>query len=595
MNPRSSTYYPLITFILLTYCCNIALASNDIPLEKDPQYYASLQDQLSDGRESKDYRKIADAYYHLGLYDSRHSDTKRNVTDYYNRSIEYYKILNQYDQMYEVRTAMAEEFLRNNLKADAKEILNENLSYYSDSSYVDIRFRIRGLLLEIALSEDNIIEYETQLEKLSELSVMNDSLGLLTRLYEIKGQVHISNIEWAKKEIEQNILKDSIALSSKDSLHMNLLISEIYIKSQNKSSALFYLDQVYKEVAPLPLNIDKLAYLSLAKQLYLSSNQYDSTYYFAEKEMMLNDSIMDRSRLESISKISEQFKSKEKSTAIKILELEKTYNQETNDQQRRALYVLGLLASILLLSIYFTVRFYSQQLNANGIIASQNEELSKQKIQTLQDELNLKSMHSMIEGQESERERISKDLHDSLGGLLSSIKLQLEHIPIETGNKPAKQKQEQVQSLLDYAVGEVRNISSNLQPTALKNLGLVPALNDLFNRAEGKEYPEIEFQHYNVPKLKNMVALSIYRIVQELLNNTIKHAKANEVFIQIRQEDNQLVLQYEDDGIGFDLETLKRKGMGLENITSRVNYLKGEMSIDARVGEGVSYLIHVDV
>ncbi len=575
--------------------CLQTTASPDIPLIPSPEYYQSLKDQLSKGRETKDYQKIAQAYYHLGLYESRYSNTKRNVTDYYNRAIEYYKLLDEEPLIFEVRTEMAEEFLKNSLVIDAKEILTENLTFYEQYDDVQALFRVRGLLLDIALLENNIVDYETQLKALEAISEKQDTFALLTDYYTIKGQVHLGNIPWALAEIQETILKDSITIHPKDSLAIHLLISEIYTKSKDKAKALYYLDKVHNAVSKLPLNRDHLSYLSLSKLLYVSTEQYDSTFYFSEQEMMLNDSLSDRSRLESISKISEQYKSKEKTTAIKILELEKKYNQETNDQQRRALYVLGILTSILLLSIYFTVRFYSQQLDANSIISSQNEELSKQKIQALQDELNLKSMHSMIEGQESERERISKDLHDSLGGLLSSIKLQLEHIPIETGNIPAKHKQEQVQSLLDYAVGEVRNISSNLQPTSLKNLGIVSALKDLFNRADGDEYPEIEFQHYDVPQLKNMVALSIYRIVQELLNNTIKHAQANEVFIQLRQEDNQLVLQYEDDGIGFDLESLKRKGMGLENITSRVNYLKGEMSIDARLGEGVSYLIHVDV
>ena len=91
----------------------------------------------------------------------------------------------------------------------------------------------------------------------------------------------------------------------------------------------------------------------------------------------------------------------------------------------------------------------------------------------------------------------------------------------------------------------------------------------------------------------NMISLSIYRVIQELLHNTIKHAKANEILIQINTEDEELVIQFEDDGLGYDTNNLKRKGMGLENIQSRINYLKGQISVHSNPGEGTSTLIHV--
>jgi len=91
------------------------------------------------------------------------------------------------------------------------------------------------------------------------------------------------------------------------------------------------------------------------------------------------------------------------------------------------------------------------------------------------------------------------------------------------------------------------------------------------------------------------VALSIFRVIQELLYNSIKHAKATDILIQINKENNELVIQFEDDGIGFDMENLKHKGMGLENMKSRINFLKGTISFNSKEGEGLSVLIHVDL
>lgn len=203
-------------------------------------------------------------------------------------------------------------------------------------------------------------------------------------------------------------------------------------------------------------------------------------------------------------------------------------------------------------------------------------------------------MQSMLEGQENERERISKDLHDSLGGLLSTIKLQFDSVKSKMEEVGSLREYNSANKMLDTAVAEVRSISQNLQPGSLMKLGLVPALKDLFNRFDEEIYPEVDFQYYNIPeKIPNMVSLSIYRVIQELLHNAMKHAKANEILIQINTEEDELVIQFEDDGVGYDKNTIRSKGMGLENIQSRINYLKGQLSTHSVVGEGTSTLIRV--
>ncbi|MBL0025581.1 MAG: ATP-binding protein [Saprospiraceae bacterium] len=152
----------------------------------------------------------------------------------------------------------------------------------------------------------------------------------------------------------------------------------------------------------------------------------------------------------------------------------------------------------------------------------------------------------------------------------------------------------QAHKLLDTAVEEVRTISRNLQPGSLHDLGLISAIRDLINRFEGENYPDIDFQHYEMPvKMDKMISLSVYRIIQELVTNSLKHAHATEVLIQLNMEDDELVIQYEDDGIGFDQSNLKRKGMGLENIKSRVNYMHGNLTMESKNGEGMSVLIRI--
>jgi signal transduction histidine kinase len=253
--------------------------------------------------------------------------------------------------------------------------------------------------------------------------------------------------------------------------------------------------------------------------------------------------------------------------------------------------LLGFL--IVLFGTYLVIRNYQQRLNTNQIIAQQNEEINKQKINELENNLKIETMHSMIGGQEVERERIAKDLHDSLGGLLSTVKLHFDAVQTRDPKIGDLNEYQRANLLLDEACKEVRNISNNMQPGALLKLGIVPAINDLIIRAQGKSQPNIDFQHYGMDnKLDNSLALNIFRIVQELMNNSLKHAQADEILVQLIQKDNEIILMVEDDGIGYD-EPSVTKGMGTENIASRVNFLKGDISIHSVKGTGTTTLINI--
>jgi len=604
VSSSKTTYQLLILGIVLTYllCQTGGLRAqlSELSTLSDRDHTQSAktyQAQLKKAREDKDYQKLANAYYNLAVIESIYDKQKNNVIEYYNRSIEYYKLVSLNDSVSIAKLSIAREYYQSQLYNDAEEIIQDVLVDYGESPDTNGQIAAHILLSDIALEQDNYRVYEENQSKINELYTHDDPTLLPEiTLSKIKGTLHQQDTEGAAALLSEAIDSDILSDSSSYQPQVELLLAKIALANDYYPAALNHLSQAENHVRHLPLSRLHQRVLYHKKKAYSLSNVHDSAYLYAEKESRLKDSLKNRVRMETISTLSEKYKSKEKSTAIKVLEIEKRYANDRNDQQRRALYVLVVLLLLLSSLIYATIRFYRKQMDANKIITLQNEQLSEQKITSLEGEIKLKGMHSMIEGQESERERISKDLHDSLGGLLSSIKLKLDHIPIDETNTPALAKQKNVQDLLDSAVNEVRSISSNLQPVALKNLGLVAAVSDLISRYRDDIYPEIEFQHYNVPKpMQNMVALSIYRIIQELLNNTIKHGDASEIDLQLRGEDGMLVLQYEDDGRGFDLESLKKRGMGLENITSRVNYLKGEMSIDARIGAGVSYIIHIDI
>lgn len=196
---------------------------------------------------------------------------------------------------------------------------------------------------------------------------------------------------------------------------------------------------------------------------------------------------------------------------------------------------------------------------------------------------------AVMETQEQERKRIAEDLHDSLGHLLSTAKLNLQAFP-----ESQKHLMENPLLLLNQASHEIRNITFNLMPRTLEEEGLVPALNELAKKTTSSGIRMSLHVHgmENVA-LEMQVQFNIYRIIQEAVNNILKHAQAKEIGIQLVRADGQLTVMVEDDGKGFDPASLKKNGRGLRNITTRSEWLNGKTGIDSTPGRGTTIAIEI--
>jgi|GEM_PF-2570924 len=208
-------------------------------------------------------------------------------------------------------------------------------------------------------------------------------------------------------------------------------------------------------------------------------------------------------------------------------------------------------------------------------------------------EMELKSMKSLIDGQEKERNRVAKDLHDGLGAHLSSIKLFIESQKDKYESTVQGKLLEPLAKNIDEACLETRNISHDLRPFALK-FGFSAALGDLVKKAQ-IALPEVEvvFDTYgDEPQIGEEIALMVYRVVQEILNNAAKYAKAKQISVQVFYEPSQISINVEDDGQGFDLKVVK-EGNGLGNIRSRIDYLGGQVIWQSAPNQGTAVLISI--
>ena len=558
---------------------------------------SELESMLKEARKSNIKEDLAASYYLMAEFEANNFDQSGDAFKNYANSREYYAILKDSLMMSRIDKALGIKYLQSGYYQEALLSFNKAMKYFIKTK--DLK-TITFINFHISQIYRNKVDPENELKYLNKAIQLNSKLKDTTLLVEFMIHKIGSYVTLSELDTAEIIAIDAVTLSGKfknrESMSRSLYhLGKINRIRKNYKRAIKYLNDSEEFVSVKPFNIYRRTLYNEMANCYQKNGNYKLAFRYSKKYSELNDSILNKDRIESQNKFAMYYKADEKEGDNEKLKIDKKSVEQKNEQQKTAMYVLTGGLIMLLALMYYIINFYRQKIKAEEIINGQKQEISHQKIRELEDNIKISSMQSMLEGQEIERERISKDLHDSLGGLLSTIKLQFDSVKSKM-NKVGKLKEyKSANSMLDTAVEEVRSISQNLQPGSLMKLGLIPALNDLFNRFDEDIYPEVDFQYYDIPeKIPTMVALSIYRVIQELLHNTIKHAQASEILIQINKEGDELVIQFEDDGIGYDPENLERKGMGLENIRSRINYLKGQLSINASTGEGTSTLIHVN-
>lgn len=256
----------------------------------------------------------------------------------------------------------------------------------------------------------------------------------------------------------------------------------------------------------------------------------------------------------------------------KILALQATgaAQEKTLQQARNRQLLLVSLAGLVLLAILFIIFYYR---NKRKIIRQELEQVRQQQ--------RITSYGAMLEGQEQERLRLARDLHDGLGGMLTALKIQLDQIT----TRPSAAAVATSARRLETAIADLRQISRNMMPETLLRYGLTEALRDFFEtvRQSGCQvrFHQDGLEHISHPTTQ----LMIYRIIQELATNVVRHAHATEMLVQLTLENGLLLITVEDNGTGFDAAA-GYTGAGLTNVRARVDYLNGKTEIISRKGAG---------
>lgn len=333
---------------------------------------------------------------------------------------------------------------------------------------------------------------------------------------------------------------------------------------------------------------EQAATLRLLSAIYYATGDMDKgLLYDTEMNTLLEKMIKDVLSEQSAN-LEKKYETQKKENTIKQLQAERAVQQLRIRQKNTLNYILIGSALALLIVAFLIYRTYKQK-----------QRLQQQRISELEKEKQLTATEAVLKGEEQERTRLAKDLHDGLGGMLSGIKYSLISMKGNLIMTPDNaQAFERSLDMLDSSIQEMRRVAHNMMPEVLVKFGLDPALKDFCNDIMETGALQVVYQSVGLEDatIDQTTAITVYRIVQELVNNILRHAGAKNAFVQVTKLKDAMTITVEDDGKGFDTAALRTaKGIGWSNIQNRVEFLKGKLDVESSPDKGTSVLIELPV
>lgn len=410
-----------------------------------------------------------------------------------------------------------------------------------------------------------------------------DNKRSLSMIYNNLGNLHLdSDSEKAKSYLEK-----AYSLKKELNLQSGIEITEsnlgyIYLKNKEYSKAIPLLEKASNAIKGKQLS----TLYSYLKDAYEGLNNTEKALVYSEKSRVLNDSLLSSEHQKTILDIQAKYEAEKKEKKIVQLESDNLKVDYKRKQNRNLLFItLGVLTIIL-----FVVYILLKNAKRKRIITAQNNIIKQQEFNQVLKTKELEGIDAILSAQEEERATIAADLHDNLGSKIATLKLYVENY---SNSKDFNDYYDKLKLLINDTYGEIREISKNKNFGAPIDKGLIPSTKAIANQISDTEKLSIKVINIDVNKrLENATEIQIFRIIQELLTNSIKHSNANEVVIQFSEENNVLNIIVEDNGKGFDI-TKNTTGTGLINIEKRVDKLNGELVIDSSLNNGTTVILNI--
>lgn len=442
-----------------------------------------------------------------------------------------------------------------------------------DSSLLAISYNGRGITLK---NQDSIKKALYYFKKSLNIAEKTNNTRVMGYQYRNIGIIHSIKKDYKQAEpFLEKALMIRRQMKDKSTIGGSLSdLANVYIETDRLDRAEKYLNEaiaIFKNNKTISNENTMYYYLST---LEAKRGNAEKALEFSDRYYTTRDSLQNIDLQEKINDIDIKYQTEKKDKTILENEL-KLEKSQAKTQTMTILIISLLLASILLWFIF-----------------QQRQKRIQQQLVTIQKEQEVRTLESLIIGEEKERLRIAKELHDGVNGDLSAIKFKLSSL-LKMNNEIINQ----AVTMIDNSCQQVRAISHNLVPPSLKNFSLFEAVSNYCENMDSIHEPEIRFQSIGDPiNLNKKIEINIFRIIQELVTNAVKHAEAKTIDIQISNSNDVLLVTVEDDGKGYTSHDLNDDvmGIGLNNLKSRVEYLNSKLDIVSN-SQGTFNTIEIDL
>ncbi len=370
-----------------------------------------------------------------------------------------------------------------------------------------------------------------------------------------------------------------------------LRIGYIYKKNKQYDEAQMVLSTAYvNSVQWNQLESQKVIAESMI-DLYVELDDYKNAYNLMTQYQSVSDQIINNQKRKEVKELETKYQTAQKENEILSLQEEQLLKESEIKRQKTIKNAFLIGFSVVLIPIIALLYMYYQKLQVQSQLNVKQEEINRQKVASLIKAQELKLVKASIEAQDEERGRIARELHDSIGGNLAAIKLQMNNL----SDKEVVKKT--IVDQLDETYQQVREISHNLIPSKFSQNAFTTLISDYIDKLDKASDQDITFIPHPKDKINALdehIQVEVFNILQELITNTLKHAKAKNVEIHVNIHNNILQLLFEDNGIGFDKEKTP-SGIGLQNIKSRLEVLHATINIDSIINRGTAVTIEIPI
>ena len=584
LQKKGASNYALINSNLLLahyYNRKVAADSAIIYAKKSLQFNTEGGDSLKSRRRSGIYELLGKNYTMKGLY----KESKK----WYIKGIEEAQKYKEKHLYYKNTHGLALVYYNEGDLKKAITFFKECLEYDKDQEI------IYGSYINLGIIHSNLKDYEASnvfLKKAYDISVKRKNRkAIAVILLNLGANAH------KQKRIDEarDFYKKTIIISEEEGFHVfkieaRIYLGEIFVEKKDYENAKLIYSLAYKDALLFGLLNQELKVYFKLKEVAEITKNYKDAFFYVSKYFKVKDSINKIQKDEKISELEIKYETIKKEKEITLLKKDQELQESNLLREKENKKIILISFFIILLPITGLLVNYYLRLKTQSELNKKEKEINMQKITAIYKEKELELIKANIEGRDVERERIAQELHDSIGGNLAAIKLRLESSKI---SDPQYIKGVNIQ--IDNTYKQVRNISHSLIAEN-KNNSIFNTLEEYLNNIGDSSNITTSFTIFPREKINTLpekIKSETFKIIQELITNTLKHADASFMDLNISlSEEKILNILFEDNGTGFDSSD-KKEGLGLTNIRKRLSKINGELLIDSLKGRGT--IINIEI